>query len=123
MKITVSLIGDALGRSSAAGCGSASGAGRWWLIEPVGVGSGTPASVEARDFQRRLPAHDLLELLLELLLVEQLPAGDAVDLRAKFGDAVLVGELLLLLPRDQPRQHVVVEGEIGPGRKRPAGHD
>ena len=74
-------------------------------------------------FQRRLPAHDLLELLLELLLVQQLPAGDAVDLGAKFGDAVLVGELLLLLPRDQPRQHVVVEGEIGAGRKRPAGHD
>ena len=104
-------------------CGSASGAGRLRLIEPVGVGSGTPDKRRRAALQRRLPAHDLLELLLELLLVEQLPAGDAVDLGAQFGDAVLVGELLLLLARDQPRQHVVVEGEIGAGRKRPAGHD
>ena len=74
-------------------------------------------------FQRGLPPHDLLELLLELLLVQQLPAGDAVDLGAQLGDAVFIGELLVLLAGDQARQHVVVEGEIGAGGKRPAGHD
>ena len=74
-------------------------------------------------FQRGLPAHDLVELLLELLLVEQLAAGHAIDLGAQLGDAVLVGELHVGLARDQPRQHVVAEGEIGGGGERPARHD
>ncbi len=73
--------------------------------------------------QHALLAHDLFELLLELLLIEQLARGDAVDLGAQFGDAVLVGELHLGLAGDQPLQHVVVEGEIGAGQHRPAGHD
>jgi hypothetical protein len=46
VKITVSLIGEALGVTGLDG--SVIGVGRL-LIEPVGVGSGTPASVEARD--------------------------------------------------------------------------
>jgi hypothetical protein len=46
VKITVSLIGDAL--NGPGFDGSVIGVGRL-LIEPVGVGSGTPASVEARD--------------------------------------------------------------------------
>ena len=74
-------------------------------------------SVVARDSSTRLFAHELIELLLELLLIEQLAAGDAVDLRAQFGDAVLIGELHLRLARDQPLQHVVVEGEIGAGQR------
>ena len=72
--------------------------------------------------QRRLPLEQCVELLLELLLVEQLPAGDAVDLRAQFGDAVLIGELHFRLAADQPRQHVLAEGEIGAGRDRPDRH-
>ena len=122
MKITVSLIGEALGGRGRRDRlrqrrrdGSVDRAGRRRI--------GHTGERRGARFQRRLPAHDLLELLLELLLVEQLPAGDAVDLGAQLGDAVLVGELLFLLPRDQPRQHVVVEGEIGAGRERPAGHD
>src|SRR5207244_3488190 len=71
--------------------------------------------------QRDLPALDLFEPLLELLLVEQLPAGDAIDLRAQLGDAILIGELLFGLARDQAGEHVVVEGEIASGRQRPAG--
>ena len=82
------------------------------LIEPVGH-VGQAGERGGARFEQRLPAHDLIELRLELLLVEQLPAGDAVDLGAQFGDAVLVGELHLRLARDQPRQHVVVECEIG----------
>ena len=74
-------------------------------------------------FQRRLLAHDLIELLLELLLVEQLAAGDAVDLRAQFGDAVFIGELHFGLACNEPLEHVVVEREIGAGHDRPAGHD
>src|SRR5215475_14852693 len=42
--------------------------------------------------QRRLPAQNLIELLLVLLLVEQLAARKAVDLGAQLGDAVLVAE-------------------------------
>ena len=81
-KITVSLIGDGL-----SGCcsvtGSGSGAGRARRIEPVGVGSGTAVSVVARDSKVDLPAQDVVELLLELLLVEQLAARGAVDLGAQ----------------------------------------
>ena len=47
VKITVSLIGEGLS-GVARRAARAIGAGRA-LIEPVGVGSGTPASVEARD--------------------------------------------------------------------------
>src|SRR5262249_35858161 len=65
--------------------------------------------------QRRLPAQNLVELLLVLLLVEQLAARKAVDLGAQFGDAILVAELHLRLARDQPGEHVFAEGEIGGG--------
>ena len=76
-----------------------------------------PPSAVARDSSVACRRSELLELLLELLLVEQLPAGDAIDLRAQLGDAVLVGELLLGLARDQPVEHVVAEGEIGRGAR------
>ena len=78
----------------------------------------------ARGFQRGLAAHDLVELLVELFLVEQLAAGGAIDLGAQFGDAVFIGVLHLGLARDQPRQDVVAKREIGRGRRRPhAEHD
>ena len=70
-------------------------------------------------FQCRLAPHDLVELLVELFLVEHLPAGGAVDLGAQLGDAILIGVLHLGLARDQPRQHVVAESKIGRGRSRP----
>ena len=73
----------------------------------------------ARDSSAGLPPHDLVELLVELFLVEQLPAGGAIDLGAQFGDAVLIGVLHLGLTRDQPGQDVVAEREIGGGRGRP----
>ena len=63
--------------------------------------------------EHRLPPQDLLELLLVLLLVEKLAAGDAVDLCAQLGDAILVAELHVGLPRDESRQHVLAEGEVG----------
>ena len=69
--------------------------------EPVVVGSAMPLKRRGARFQRRLPAQQIVELLLELLLVEQLAAGGAVDLGAQFGDAVFVGVLLLGLARDQ----------------------
>ena len=73
-------------------------------------------------FQRLLAAHQRLDLALDLLLVEQLPAGDAVDLAAQFGDAVLIGKLHLRLPADQAREDVVLEREIGAGAERPDAH-
>ena len=66
--------------------------------------------------QHRLAAHDLFELLIELLLVEELAAGQAVDLRAQLGNAILVGVLHVRLAGDQPGQEIVAEGKIGGGR-------
>ena len=54
-----------------------------------------PLSAAARDSSVVCRRISCVELLLELLLIEQLPARRAVDLRAQFGDAVLIGELLL----------------------------
>jgi len=54
-----------------------------------------------------------------LFLIEQLPAGGAIDPGAQFGDAVFVGVLHLGLARDQPGQNIVAKREIGRGRGRP----
>ena len=90
--------------------------------------SGDVATAEAAEragarLQRRLPAQDLVELLLVLLLVKQLAAGDAVDLGARLGDAILVAELHVGLSGDQPGEHVVAEGKIGGGGDGPHRHD
>ena len=73
--------------------------------------------------QYRLPLQQRVEFLLELFLVEQLPAGDAIDLRAQFGDAVLISELHLGLAPDQSGEHVLVECKISSGGDRPDRHD
>ena len=114
----VPLIGDGFGwpsaRREAAGV----------RLDRAGDGRiGQRAERRGARLERGLPLRQLLELAVELLLVEQLPAGDAVDLRPHLGDAVLVGELHRGLAGDQARQHVVVEGEIGGGDAGPAGHD
>ena len=74
-------------------------------------------------FQGGLTAQNLLELLLVLLLVDQLAACDAVDPGAQFGDTVLVAELQLGLPGEEPREHVLAESKIGGGRDAPCRHD
>ena len=74
-KITVSLIGDGFARSGAS-AGSELRVGR---IEPV-VSPSLLRSGRAL-LEHGLPLQERVELLLELLLVEQLPAGDAVNLR------------------------------------------
>ena len=66
-----------------------------------------------------MTAHDLFELSVELLLIKQLAAGGAIDPRAQFGNAVLVGVLHIGLARDEPCQHVVAEGEVGRSRGGP----
>ena len=78
-----------------------SAAARCVLVEPVTVVSGSALSVFAARLQRCLPLQHLVELLLVLLLVEELTAGDAVDLRAQFRDPVLVGELHFGLACDE----------------------
>ena len=85
--------------------------------------SPSPLSALARDSKADLPAQNLIELLLVLLLVEQLAAGDPVDLGAQLGDAILVAELHFRLPGDEPGQHVLAEGEIGGGGDGPHRHD
>ena len=88
VKITVSLIGEGFGGfaggAAPARCGAADGSSRSSARRRRARWCAARASPGV--------AAASLELLLELLLVEQLPAGDAVDLRAQFGDAVLVGE-------------------------------
>ena len=83
-------------------------------------GIGDAAECRRARFERRLAAHQIIELLLELLLIEQLTAGRAIDLRAQFGDTIFVGVLLLGLARDEPFQEIVAESEIGGCRDRPA---
>ena len=93
-------------------------------IEPVTPSVGNGAERGGARFQRGLAAHDLVELLVELFLIEQLAAGGAVDLGAQFGDAIFIGVLHLRLTGDQAGQHVVAKGEIGRRCRRPhAEHD
>ena len=58
-----------------------------------------------------------------MLLIEQLAAGDPVDLGAQLGDAVFVAELHLRLPGYEPGQDVLPEGEIGGRGDGPHRHD
>ncbi len=80
---------------------------------------GNRAERGGAGFERGLAAHDLVELLVELFLIEQLAAGGAIDLGAQLGDAVFVGVLHFGLTGDQPGQDVVAKREIGGGRRRP----
>jgi hypothetical protein len=120
--------------------------GRQWAETPSRHRGGCPAAVRAYQrgarrlrrsrrcqirqavdgsgarLQGRLPPHQLPDPLLDLLLVEQLAAGEAVDLTAKLGDPVFVGVLHLGLPRDQAGEQIIAEGEIGCGAGGPQGH-
>ena len=92
-------------------------------IEPVTAGSAKLPNAAARDSNVAWRRISVIEFLLELLLIEQLAAHGAVDLSAQFGDAVLIAELLLRLPRDQRSQHIVAKRQIGRRRDRPPRHD
>ena len=116
-KITVSLIGDGFGVPERRIAGRSAARRRPDRSGDRGVRNG--AERGGARFQRGLAAHDLVELLVELFLIEQLAAGGAIDLGAQFGDPVFVGVLHLRLAGDQPGQNVVAEGEIGRGRRRP----
>src|SRR6188472_1989906 len=52
-------------------------------------------------------------------MIDQLTAGGTIDPRAQFGNAIFVGILHVRLPRDEPCQHIIAEGEIGRSRSRP----
>ena len=65
----------------------------------------------------------MFKFFLELFLIEQLAAHDAIDLRAQFGDAIFVGKLHFGLPTDKPCQDVVTECKVGTGCDGPDGHD
>src|SRR5262249_34000642 len=61
--------------------GAVAGLGVCRLLDRTSRGRiGNRAQCHRALFQCRLPARDLIELALELLLIEQLPAGDAIDL-------------------------------------------
>ena len=72
--------------------------------------------------QLRLPFDKLADLRFHQLLVEHLPAGDAVDLRAQRRDAVLVSLLKARLPRSGRVDQVVPEHEVGSRKQVADGH-
>jgi hypothetical protein len=82
-------------------------------------GFGQGAEGRRSGIERGLAPDDLFELLIELFLIEQLPACRAIDAGAQFGDAILVGILHFRLPRDQARQDIVTKGKIGCRCRRP----
>ena len=98
---------------------SAAAPRRRWPDRTGGCGIRDRAERGGARFERGLAAHDLVELLVELFLIEQLAAGGAVDLGAQLRDAVFIGVLHLGLTGDQPGQDVVAKREIGGGRRRP----
>ena len=67
--------------------------------------------------QLRLPVQQLADLVLHQLLVEQLAAGDAVDLGAQRRDAILVGLLHARLARRAGADQVVAQDEVGGGEQ------
>ena len=72
--------------------------------------------------QLRLPFEQLADLGFHQLLVEHLPAGDAVDLRTQRRDAVFVSLLQTRLPRCRRVDQIVSQHEVG-GRQQVAdGH-
>jgi hypothetical protein len=114
-KITVSLIGEGFGVPMVVSFGAGAACGRLDRSRDIGHG----AERGGARLKRRLPAHDLFELLLELFLVQQLAASGAVDLGAQFRHAVFVGVLHLGLAGDQSSQDVVAKREISGGCSRP----
>src|SRR3974377_1404264 len=74
-------------------------------------------------FESRLTAQNQFEFLLVLLLIEQLPAGNAVNLGAHLGDAILITELHFGLPGNEPGQYVLAEREISRRADCPHCHD
>ncbi len=67
--------------------------------------------------ERHLLLHQLVDLVFDHLLVEKLTRGDAVDLRAKRGDAVFIIMLHAGLARHGGADQVVAQHEIGRGKE------
>ena len=65
----------------------------------------------------------MFEFLLELLLVEHLPARHPVDPGAHFGKPILVSKLHRRLARHHAGENVILECEVGRGHRGPPGHN
>lgn len=65
--------------------------------------------------QRHLLAQQLLDLFFHHLLVEELPAGDAIDLRPQRRDSIFVFVLHTCLAGDRPADEIVAQDQIGCG--------
>ena len=82
--------------------------------------SASAATIDAALFKPGLPGHDFVQLALEGIPLEQLPARRFIEARARFGQTVLISRLHFHLPREDRANDVVVEGDIkgdggGPG--------
>ena len=71
-----------------------------------------PVRAVWRSLRRRLARSELVDLRLDVLLVEELPAGQPVDVRAQGRDTVLIGVLHARLPRDRGREQVIAKDEV-----------
>ena len=71
----------------------------------------------------RLAGQQFVNLALEGVLIEQLPAGHAVEFGARLGEAILVGVLHFGLTGGQGAEHVVVKGDIKHCRAAPQQRD
>jgi len=58
-----------------------------------------------------------------LFLVQQLAAGDTIDLHAHFSYAILISKLHRGLARNQPREDVIMKCEIRCSDRRPDRHN
>src|SRR5690606_25738375 len=72
--------------------------------------------------QLRLSLQQLADLGFHKLLVEHLPAGDAVDLCAQRRDTILIGLLQARLTRHRRVDQVVSEDQVGRGEQVADGH-
>src|SRR6185312_17532776 len=89
--------------------GACSALANRWPDRPRRCGIGKRAQRRGAGFEYRLLAYDKVEFLFDLFLIEHLPAGDPVDLRAHVRDTIFVSELHLGLTRDEPGEHVVLK--------------
>src|SRR5262245_42382244 len=111
-KITVSLMGEARAGFSAGIV--AGGAVRAGLIAPVIDRSPVRAVVRCSRVACRWSS--VLSFFFKLLLIEQLPAHNAIDLCTQFRNTIFIRKLHFGLPADQARQDIVAKGKIGAGR-------
>ncbi len=74
-------------------------------------------------FELRLAQNEALDLSLDAVLIDELPARQLIEAQAQGGDAVFVGVLHPELALDQIGEQLVVKGQIAGGAKERRGRE